>query len=322
MKHPLCLAALALAGTACPMAQADWVLPAGANVRLGGGTATLGCASLDSGGTLALDGGALVNARDVALAPGAQLAVGSGRVELARQWTDNGGATVTTGTVARAASPGCPLPPGYPAGQLLPAVAPPAPRPVPVPVPPPPGGGGAGGGTPITAQVAIGTAATGGGAATALPPGCTVTSLAIDHVIPTGAPANARFPLGALRFAAEGCPGVVMQVRITYPPGALTGLALKKYGPHGTATPRQVGWFDPPGLQVSGDTVSYTVADGGDGDGDARAGHIADPFAPMLLGSGGAQPIPALGAWGGALLSALAALLGARRLRRPRRSTL
>lgn len=307
LTHPLALAALALA---CTAAQADWVLPPGASVQLGGGAASMGCASLHSGGALVLDGGALLGARDVRLDAGAQLAVGAGRVELAQQWAVDAAAsvTLTTGRVERKdASPGCPA--VGPVGQLLPATAPPAPQPVPIPPAP--------GGAPITAHVGLAALGTDGTTATALPPGCTVTHLAIDHVIPPGAPAHARFPLGALRFEAQGCPGLLMQVSVTYPPGSLQGLVMRKHGPHGTGAARQTGWFTPPGLQVSGDTVRYTVADGGDGDGDARPGYITDPFAPMLLaGPGGAQAIPALGAWGLAALSALAALLGARRLRR------
>lgn len=310
--NPLRLAALAALGLASAGAYAGWVLPPGASAHLGGGTATLGCASLHSGGALQLGGGALLGARDVQLDAGAQLAVDAGRVELAQQWSDGGASiTFTTGRVERKdASPGCPA--VGPVGPLLPATAPPAPQPV--PVPPPPGGGA----SPGTAQVAIGSAGA-GGAATALPPGCTVTRLAIDHVIPPGAPANARFPLGALRFEAQGCPGVVLHASVTYPPGSLAGLALRKYGPHGTGAAQQTGWFPPPGLQVQGDTVRYTVADNGDGDSDPRTGYVTDPFVPMLLaapgGGSGTQAVPALTPWGVLLLPALAGLLGMRHLR-------
>ncbi|WP_406622468.1 IPTL-CTERM sorting domain-containing protein [Acidovorax sp. SDU_ACID1] len=290
----------------------------GASAQLGGGTAALGCASLRSGGALQLDGGALLGARDVQLQAGALLAVGAGHVELAQQWSVDAAAsvTLTTGRVERKdASPGCPAVGAV--GQLLPGTAPPPAQPVVIPTPP---GGGA---SPGTAQVTI-AAVDAGGAAAALPPGCTVMQLAITHAIPPGAPANASFPLGALRFAAQGCPGATLQVNVTYP-SSLAGLALQKHGPYDTGTPQpQTGWFTPPNLQVNGTTVTYTVTDGGDGDGDARAGFIADPFAPMQLlaapGPGGPAAIPTLNEWGLLLLSALAALLGARRLRpAPRR---
>ena len=313
---PLRLATLAALLLVSTGSCANWVLPAGALARLGGGTASMGCVSVQHGGTMALDGGALVAARDVQVAAGAQLQIGSGRVELAQQWTNNGTATATSGGVTRVASPGCPV-----VGQAgtVALQAPPSPQPVPLPA----GGAGSISGT---AQVTIGLAGP-GGATTALPPACAVTQLTIDHVIPPGAPANARFPLGVLRFAASSCPAAALRVSVTYPPGSLAslpGLLMRKHGPHGA--PVQTGWFTPPGLAVSGDTVSYTVTDGGDGDGDPTPGRIADPFGPMLLaaappgpGGAGAHAIPTLGEWGVLLLSALAALLGARHLRRTAR---
>lgn len=302
------LAALALA---CTAARADWVVPHGGSANLGQGTASLGCVNVQSSGTLSLDGGALVAARDVVVESGAQLQIGRGQVELAQQWINNGSAMATSGGVVRVASPGCPV-----VGQAGPVSLQPLTPPIPQPVQLPPGG-------PIgIVQVAIGSAV--GGGVSSLPPGCTVTRLDIDRVIPSGAPSNASFPLGVMRFEASGCPGAVLRINITYPPGSLAGLTLQKYGPHGT--PRQTGWFTPPGLSVAGDTVSYTVADGGEGDNDATAGRVADPFAPMKLaappgpgpgpGPGGAQAIPTLSEWALLLLSTLVALLGARRLRR------
>lgn len=314
---PWRLATLAALGLASASAQADWVLPPGASARLGGGTAVLGCTNLHSGGALQLDGGALLGARDVQLDAGAQLAVGAGRVALAQQWAVDGTASVslTTGRVERQdASPGCPA--VGPVGQLQPALPPPAPQPV--VIPPPPGGGA----SPGPAQVAI-AAVGAGGAATALPPGCTVTPPTIDYTIPPNAPANARFPLGVLRFQAQGCPAATLQVSVTYP-ASLANLVLQKYGPYDTSTAQpRTGWFTPPGLQVTGTTVRYTVADNGDGDSDPALGAITDPFAPMLLaappgpGPGGAHAIPTLGEWGLLLMSALLGLLGLRRLRAP-----
>ena len=65
-------------------------------------------------------------------------------------------------------------------------------------------------------------------------------------------------------------------------------------------------------------SVRLTLTDGGAGDSDgAIDSHIADPGLPVLLAAapGGAQAIPTLGEWGVLLLSALAALLGLRRLK-------
>ena len=312
--RPFCLAALALA---CTAAQADWVLPPGASANLGGGQASLGCTNLQHSGALTLDSGALVAARDVQVAAGAQFDIGSGRVELAQQWLNQGSATATSGGVTRVASPGCPV-----VGQAGPVPLQAPPTPLPVPLPPGGGGSGSGGGT---ASVAIGVAGAGGGAV-ALPPGCTITSLTIDDAAtaPPGAPANARLPLGVLRFAAQGCTNAVLSVSVTYPAGSLAGLTVQKHGPHGS--PRRTGWFTPQSLAVVGDTVRYTVADNGEGDNNPATGAISDPLAPMLLaappgpGPGGAHAIPTLGEWGLLLLSALMGLLGLRRLRTCSRS--
>lgn len=286
-----CLAAMALA---CATARADWILPSGSSVSLGGGTASMGCVSMQNSGTLAMDASALVAARDVAVAAGAQLQIGSGRVELAQQWINNGTATATSGGVVRMASPGCPL---LGSAGPVPLTSAPAPQPVPLP------GGG-------SAQVSI----------AGMPPGCTLATLSVNSIAPVGAPASATFPLGVLRFTATNCTNAALSVTVTYPPGSLAGLTMQKYGPHGPAGSRQTGWFTPPGLSVSGETVSYTVADNGEGDSDTTLGTIVDPFAPMLLaappapGPTGTQAVPALGEWGLLLLSGLAGLLGLRRL--------
>ena len=297
---------------ACTAAHADWVLPSGASAQLGGGQASMGCTNVQHSGVLTLDGGALQAARDVQIAAGAQLNIDSGRVELAQLWANQGSATATTGGVTRVASPGCPV-----VGQAgpIPLQAPPIAS-TPVLLPP----GSVGG----WAQVAI--SAAGAGGATPLPPGCSVTSLAIGDAAtaPPNAPANTQFPLGVLRFTAQGCTNTVLSVSITYPAGSLTGMTVQKYGPHGTV-PMQTGWFTPPNLAITrnaaGDTVRYTVADNGEGDNDLAPGTITDPLAPMLLaappGPGSTHAIPTLGEWGLLLMSALLGLLGLRRLKAP-----
>lgn len=304
--------AVAAAALWCAASHADWAMAPGASARLGGGTVSLGCANLYSGGNLQLDGGAVLGARDVHLTSTAQVDIGTGRIELAQQWNNQGSAQASSGGGAiRVASPGCPIA-GAPGPVALQPITPPTP--VQVLLPPSPGGGPA-----PAAQVAIGIPGA-GGTATSLPPGCVVTQLSISRTLPASVPANASAPLGVLQFAADGCPGSTLQVSVTYPAGSLAGLIMQKYGPYGT--PRRAGWFTPPGVTVAGDTVSYTVTDGGEGDSDARPGYIVDPFAPILLaaapggGSGSAHAIPTLGEWSALALSALLALLGARSLRR------
>lgn len=134
---------------------------------------------------------------------------------------------------------------------------------------------------------------------------------------PAGAPASA--PLGMLRFKAEDCnAGSYITVRIDYPPGSLAGLYPWKYGPRRPGgDPEWFRWGS-----VHGDSVYYTVTNDGIGDSAPNdVGTIEDPHAMLPLaalppapGPGGAvHAVPALSAWGVALLSALAALVGLRR---------
>lgn len=284
----LCLGAC----LAVPSAHADWVIPQGASAQLGGGTVSLGCTDLQLGGTLTLGGGAASAARNVQVATGGQLTVDSGTVHLAQQWTNQGSVTATTGGVTRVASAGCPLVGQAGAVQLT------APTPVIVPLP---------GGSSGTAQVLVSG-----------PGSCSVTpgSIQISNSAPS-LPANATAPLGAVRFTATGCTGSTLTVQVTYPAGTLTGLSVRKYGPFGS--PAQAGWFIPANLAVSsggsGDVVTYTVTDNGDGDSDPTPGVISDPMAPLLLGagpgpSGGAQSIPSLSQWALLMLSALLGVAG------------
>jgi len=127
-----------------------------------------------------------------------------------------------------------------------------------------------------------------------------------------GAPMGATAPLGALAFTATQCANGTLTVQIAYPSGSLAGLAPYKWGPASQgATP---GWF--PHGTVSGDVVAYAVTDDGTGDGDTASGAISDPHAMLLLAAPGAHAIPALGGGAMALLSLLAAALGAVGLRR------
>ena len=159
-------------------------------------------------------------------------------------------------------------------------------------------------------QVAAAAFPIAGGTATvdvAGPAGCTFTRLTLDDAVPADRlPARAAAPLGVLRFATTGCTGATLQVQVRYPAGALAGLSPHKYGPQGG----QTSWF--PHGTATGDAVTYTVTDNGDGDNDPTPGVIADPFALLLRGAAptGAQAIPTLSPWGLLLLSLLAGLLG------------
>ncbi|MFP5443042.1 MAG: IPTL-CTERM sorting domain-containing protein, partial [Betaproteobacteria bacterium] len=126
-----------------------------------------------------------------------------------------------------------------------------------------------------------------------------------------GAPARASFPVGVFSFTASGagCTNATLSVLVDYPAGSLRGLQPYKYGP---ATGGAAATWFPHGT-ITGDTVTYSVADNGVGDNNPTLGAIADPFAPVLLapGPGGATAIPTLGEWGLIVLSLLAAAVGA-----------
>ncbi len=149
------------------------------------------------------------------------------------------------------------------------------------------------------------------------PAGCTVGSLSINTTAPAGAPSNASFPLGVLRFTAAGCNNATLTVSITYPRAIPAEAQLKKYGPQTSGAPD--GWFTPSVSSISGDrlTATYQVTDNGEGDSDATPGSIRDPFAPMVLDSAaGVAAIPTLSPWGLILLSLMSAGMGMLAVRR------
>lgn len=98
------------------------------------------------------------------------------------------------------------------------------------------------------------------------------------------------------------------------------GAVYYKYGPSPDglgctgAACAQPHWYALPGAQFAPDglSVTFTLADGGEGDSDSVPNQITDPGLPVLLAP---QAIPALGPWALALLSLLAAGLVAVRCR-------
>lgn len=137
---------------------------------------------------------------------------------------------------------------------------------------------------------------------------------------PVAAPApypGATLPHGAFRLRLINCqPGETVRVAVTFPD--LTGFTVKKYGPT-PDSPLSSRYYDPVNLQISGNTVTYDVTDGGWGDNSfgAQDGTINDPVVPVLLAPSPAA-IPTLSNWG---LGGLAALLGLLVLRGGRRTS-
>ena len=70
---------------------------------------------------------------------------------------------------------------------------------------------------------------------------------------------------------------------------------------------------------ITGNTVTYTVTDGGAGDSNPVDGVITDPVAvgvPVVAAAINPTPVPTLGQWALVLLSLMAAALGMGTLRR------
>lgn len=117
-----------------------------------------------------------------------------------------------------------------------------------------------------------------------------------------------------------GVRGSQATVVLTFPAPLPPGAVYYKYGP--TAGNPQDHWYPFPGAQISGNTVTLTLQDGGAGDSDRTAnGFIVDPggvAVPVAVTPPvtGAAPIPTLQTWGLWLLSLLAALVAGPRLRR------
>lgn len=151
--------------------------------------------------------------------------------------------------------------------------------------------------------------------------GSTGCQLDLAGTGPVAAPApypGATLPHGAFRLRLIHCqPGETVRVAVTFPD--LTGFTVKKYGPT-PDSPSSSRYYDPVNLQISGNTVTYDVTDGGWGDDSfgAQDGTINDPVVPVLLAPGPVA-IPTLSAGG---LGGLAALLGLLALRGGRRTAL
>ncbi len=155
-------------------------------------------------------------------------------------------------------------------------------------------GGGGGGSTTCVVQAASFTKA----ANLAVPP-------------PQGATA---FPFGIFTVKATSCaPGSTMQITLTMPQPIPAGAAYWKYGPTpGNAQPH---WYVFGGFSASGNVMTLTIKDGGEGDSDLLAdGVINDPGGIMVVApvmGGSTTPVPLWNAWW-VLLATLALAWGMR----------
>ncbi|SDU02171.1 IPTL-CTERM sorting domain-containing protein [Halopseudomonas salegens] len=120
-----------------------------------------------------------------------------------------------------------------------------------------------------------------------------------------------RFPHGLFDFELSGCDtGSTVTLTMTYPTPLPSGAQYWKFGP--TADNPAPHWYVMP-ASFNGADVSFSITDGGMGDGDLTAnGSIVDPGGPGLF-AGSAAPIPSLQSWSIALLALLLGWFGVRR---------
>lgn len=130
------------------------------------------------------------------------------------------------------------------------------------------------------------------------------------------APAGFVFPAGLFDFSVSNCtPGSTITVEITYPQPLPEGGVYWKYGR--TQNDPSYHWYQLPDALISGNTVTFSITDGGLGDNDLTAnGTIIDPSGPGFRGS--ANAIPTLAEWALLLMAGLMGLFGVAAMRRRR----
>ncbi|WP_279387970.1 choice-of-anchor U domain-containing protein [Thiobaca trueperi] len=131
-----------------------------------------------------------------------------------------------------------------------------------------------------------------------------------DSGAPAAPPTGTTLPYGLFKLTVQGCtPGQTrLTVRLVYPAALPAGTRYWKYGK--TADNSADHWYVLPTAVIEGNTVSFTITDGGLGDDDLSAnGSITDPGGPggPVLGIGGA---PGNGQVGSAYSAALSATSG------------
>ncbi len=130
-------------------------------------------------------------------------------------------------------------------------------------------------------------------------------------------PAGVTLPHGVVALRLElGTAGSTAQVVLTYPEALPAGAVYYKYGPVVKNGPSR--WYPFQGAQISGNTVTLTLKDGGVGDDDLEENSvIRDPGGVALLAApAGAQAIPTLGECALALLAGALGLFSLGALRR------
>ena len=114
-------------------------------------------------------------------------------------------------------------------------------------------------------------------------------------------PTGKTFPYGVFEFTAQTTSGGTVSITITYPQALPTNTRYLKL--------INDAWADWTNLvSVSGNTVTYSVVDGGTGDSNSAVGLITDPFGPVIDVATDAAPIPTLSEWAMIFLASLMAM--------------
>ncbi len=164
--------------------------------------------------------------------------------------------------------------------------------------------------------VLVGPTLTGTGTASAFveatgnsEPGCNVSDAAFLSA-PATPPPGVTLPHGLFGFTSTGCTaGFAVVVTIEYPTEIPDGALYWKYD-------GVQGWYSIP-ANIVGNTVTFTITDGGIGDSNPNAGTITDPGGIGVAGPlGTSNSIPTMSQWTLAALASVLALLAMFRLRR------
>jgi hypothetical protein len=120
------------------------------------------------------------------------------------------------------------------------------------------------------------------------------------------APPNSTLPYGLFKMTVQGCtPGQTqLNLKLVYPAALPPGTQYWKYGK--TAADTSDHWYVLPSAVITGNTVSFSITDGGLGDDDLTAdGSITDPGVPGLptLAIGGTPGSGQVGSGYGATLT-------------------
>jgi hypothetical protein len=124
--------------------------------------------------------------------------------------------------------------------------------------------------------------------------------------VPPTAPAGGTyFPYGMFDFRTTGCAaGSTLTFTVVYP-GSAAGAVYWKYGPEASNTAPH--WYVLPAT-ITGNTVTFTIVDGGQGDDDLLAnGAIVDQGGP---GFPPASQVPTLSQWALIFMGLLIAMSG------------